>query len=56
VTYRGRPLYTFNEDRRPGDVKGNGFKDVGTWLAASPGAAKSAAAPSPSSGYGGYGG
>jgi predicted lipoprotein with Yx(FWY)xxD motif len=56
VTYRGRPLYTFHEDSKPGDVKGNGFKDVGTWLAASPGAAKSAAAPSPSSGYGGYGG
>lgn len=35
VTYRGLPLYTFNEDRKPGDVMGNGFKDVGTWLAAS---------------------
>ena len=35
VTYRGRPLYTFNEDR-PGDVKGNGFKDVGIWLVATP--------------------
>ena len=27
VTYRGRPLYTFNQDTKPGDVKGNGFKD-----------------------------
>ena len=35
VTYRGRPLYTFNEDK-PGDVKGNGFKDVGIWLVATP--------------------
>jgi predicted lipoprotein with Yx(FWY)xxD motif len=50
VTYRGRPLYTFNEDTKPGDVKGNGFKDVGTWLAATPTAAKSVAPPS-SSGY-----
>jgi predicted lipoprotein with Yx(FWY)xxD motif len=51
VTYRGRPLYTFKEDRRPGDVKGNGFKDVGTWLAASGGASRPTvppASPSPS--------
>jgi predicted lipoprotein with Yx(FWY)xxD motif len=54
VTYRGRPLYTFNEDKKPGDVRGNGFKDVGTWLAATPGAATSA--PPAPSGYGGYGG
>jgi predicted lipoprotein with Yx(FWY)xxD motif len=38
VTYKGRPLYTFTMDRKPGDVRGNGFKDVGTWLAASSGA------------------
>jgi predicted lipoprotein with Yx(FWY)xxD motif len=31
VTYRGGPLYTFKQDRKPGDIKGNGFKDVGTW-------------------------
>jgi predicted lipoprotein with Yx(FWY)xxD motif len=31
VTYRGAPLYRFVEDRKPGDIKGNGFKDVGTW-------------------------
>ncbi len=53
VTYRGRPLYTFNEDRRPGDAEGNGFKDVGTWLAASATSsvraapARSAPAPAP---------
>ena len=48
VTYRGRPLYTFNEDRRPGDAKGNGFKDVGTWLAAST-TSGGRTAPAPSS-------
>lgn len=36
VTYRGRPLYTFDQDAKPGDVKGNGFEDVGTWLVATP--------------------
>lgn len=34
VTYRGRPLYRFSEDRRQGDVRGEGFKDVGIWRAA----------------------
>ena len=34
VTYRGAPLYTFKQDRKPGDIKGNGFKDVGTWRVA----------------------
>lgn len=34
VTYRGRPLYTFNDDRRAGQVGGEGFVDVGTWHAA----------------------
>jgi predicted lipoprotein with Yx(FWY)xxD motif len=36
VTFEGRPLYTFDEDVRPGDAKGQGIKDVGTWHAASP--------------------
>jgi len=31
VTYVGKPLYTFVQDRKPGDAKGEGFKDVGTW-------------------------
>ena len=31
VTRLGAPLYTFKQDRKPGDIKGNGFKDVGTW-------------------------
>jgi predicted lipoprotein with Yx(FWY)xxD motif len=34
VTYKGRPLYTFNDDRRPGQVGGEGFRDVGVWHAA----------------------
>jgi len=34
VTYKGKPLYRFDMDRKKGDVKGEGFKDVGTWHAA----------------------
>jgi predicted lipoprotein with Yx(FWY)xxD motif len=58
VSYRGRPLYTFSGDRKAGDVRGNGFKDVGVWRPASPGSGASAAAPAPNPypGYGGYGG
>jgi predicted lipoprotein with Yx(FWY)xxD motif len=53
VTYRGLPLYSFVEDGKPGDTKGNGFKDVGTWRVATLGATK-APPPPPSGGY--YGG
>jgi predicted lipoprotein with Yx(FWY)xxD motif len=35
VTYKGRPLYTFGGDKKPGQVKGEGLKDVGVWHAAS---------------------
>jgi predicted lipoprotein with Yx(FWY)xxD motif len=31
VTYRGLPLYTFAGDKKRGQVKGDGLKDVGTW-------------------------
>jgi predicted lipoprotein with Yx(FWY)xxD motif len=34
VTYKGKPLYRFASDRKKGDAKGEGFKDVGTWHAA----------------------
>jgi len=54
VAYRGGPLYTFVEDKRAGDVKGNGFKDVGVWRVATV-AASPATTPPPTSG-GGYGG
>jgi predicted lipoprotein with Yx(FWY)xxD motif len=33
VTYNGMPLYTFVQDTKEGDVKGQGIKDVGTWSA-----------------------
>lgn len=54
VAYRGAPLYTFAEDMKRGDVKGNGFKDVGVWhvVALSKShAAPAAAAPTPRYGY-----
>jgi predicted lipoprotein with Yx(FWY)xxD motif len=41
VTYHGGPLYRFVNDRKRGDVKGNGFKDVGTWRVATVGKAAS---------------
>ena len=48
VTYRGKPLYTFVQDTKPGQAKGEGFKDVGTWHVAS--VSSTTAAPrSPSS-------
>jgi predicted lipoprotein with Yx(FWY)xxD motif len=52
VAYRGAPLYAFALDKRRGDVKGNGFKDVGVWRPATP--AKTAPKTPPTSG--GYGG
>jgi predicted lipoprotein with Yx(FWY)xxD motif len=51
VTYRGLPLYTFNPDKKKGDVKGEGFKDVGTWHAASPQKAAASQPPSQPSPY-----
>lgn len=50
VTYRGGPLYFFVGDKKRGDVKGEGFKDVGVWHAASPKSASPSASP-PSGGY-----
>jgi predicted lipoprotein with Yx(FWY)xxD motif len=43
VTYKGMPLYTFAQDQQPGDAKGEGFKDVGTWNAVTTTSASSAA-------------
>ncbi len=56
VTYKGKPLYTFAGDRKPGDAKGEGFKDVGVWHAAAiGGSATSTPAPQPMSTSPGYG-
>ena len=46
VAYRGAPVYTFAQDRKPGDIKGNGFKDVGVWRPVTVGSGQSAPAPS----------
>ena len=53
VTYRGAPLYTFAQDTKKGDVKGNGFRDVGVWkvVALSKSVSHSAPAPPPRYGY-----
>ena len=53
VAYKGGPLYTFVQDRKPGDTKGNGFKDVGVWRVVT---VAGTSASTPSSGGGGYGG
>jgi len=45
VTYKGRPLYSFNGDAKPGEANGEGFKDVGTWHAARVAGANTAPAP-----------
>jgi predicted lipoprotein with Yx(FWY)xxD motif len=37
VTFKGRPLYSFNGDAKSGEANGEGIKDVGTWHAASVG-------------------
>jgi len=58
VTYRGRPLYTFAGDNKPGDAKGEGFKDVGVWHAATVRASTNqtpAATPQPTTTSPGYG-
>lgn len=48
VAFKGAPLYTFNGDKKRGDVKGNGFKDVGTWHVVPVGkSASSGPAPAP---------
>ena len=55
VTYKGKPLYTFVQDRKRGQASGEGFKDVGVWHAAVVGSAAKAPAPmNPSPGNYGY--
>lgn len=50
VTYKGEPLYTFSQDKAPGQANGQGIKDVGVWGAVTVGAAKPASSSSGSSG------
>jgi predicted lipoprotein with Yx(FWY)xxD motif len=44
VTYKGTPLYTFTGDQQPGEAKGQGIKDVGTWSAVTTGSSSAPAA------------
>src|SRR3954451_15858209 len=54
VAFHGAPLYRFVQDTKAGDVKGNGFKDVGVWrpVTTGPTKAPAAPAPAPSNSYG----
>jgi len=57
LTYDGHPLYTFVNDKNPGDTNGEGVKAFGgSWFAVSASGAEVAPASKPQggSGYGGY--
>ena len=54
VAYKGVPLYTFVQDRKPGDTKGNGFRDVGVWRVVTV-AGTTTSQPSNGGGSGSYG-
>jgi predicted lipoprotein with Yx(FWY)xxD motif len=49
VTYKGMPLYTFAQDQQPGEAKGEGIKDVGTWNAVRTSASSASSAPATTS-------
>jgi predicted lipoprotein with Yx(FWY)xxD motif len=49
VTYKGMPLYTFVQDQQPGEAKGQGLKDVGTWNAVTTSASSSSGTPAATS-------
>jgi predicted lipoprotein with Yx(FWY)xxD motif len=51
VAYRGEPLYTFAQDRKTGDTKGDGFRDVGIWRPALVAGRQAPAQPSGGYGY-----
>ena len=53
VAFRGLPLYAFTGDHKRGDIKGNGFTDVGTWRVAVVGKSHATPKPAPSP-YPGY--
>jgi predicted lipoprotein with Yx(FWY)xxD motif len=46
LAYKGMPLYTFTGDQAPGEAKGQGIKDVGTWNAVTVGAASTTSSSS----------
>jgi predicted lipoprotein with Yx(FWY)xxD motif len=55
LTYNGHPLYTFVNDKKPGDTNGEGINAFGgSWFAVSPAGAKIAPRSQPRGG-GGYG-
>lgn len=58
VSYKGQPLYRFVKDTAPGQAKGEGIKDVGTWTVVTTSAKSSTApaAPASSTSSGGGGG
>ncbi len=47
AAYKGEPLYTFASDQAPGETKGQGLKDVGTWTVVTVGAAAPATTTTP---------
>jgi predicted lipoprotein with Yx(FWY)xxD motif len=47
VTFKGRPLYSFNGDVKSGEANGEGLKDVGTWHAATVAKVSSPPPPEP---------
>jgi predicted lipoprotein with Yx(FWY)xxD motif len=56
ITYNGHPLYTFANDKKPGDTNGEGINAFGgSWFAVSAAGAKVAPRSQPQGG-GGYGG
>jgi predicted lipoprotein with Yx(FWY)xxD motif len=56
LTYNGHPLYTFVNDKKPGDTNGEGISAFGgSWFAVSP-AGDKITPPAPSQDGGGYGG
>jgi predicted lipoprotein with Yx(FWY)xxD motif len=56
LTYNGHPLYTFVNDKKPGDTNGEGINAFGgSWFAVSPAGARVAARSQPQGG-GGYSG
>jgi predicted lipoprotein with Yx(FWY)xxD motif len=57
LTYNGHPLYTFVNDKKPGDTNGEGISAFGgSWFAVSPAGAKVAPRSQPPGGGGSGGG